>query len=184
MTSGTKPIVGTGADNLVQGTASGDLLIAAAGDDVLQGFAADDVLVAGTGNDLLEGGAGSDDLSGGQGADVFAFSVGEVVATLPQEGSNEAFVRLGWGDDVVSDFAVGEDHLRFTGADGTAFTLKEAAQYLQFTEADVDQDGVQDTVLRVDYVDAASGIHYTDPASSITLLGVSGASLADLLAAA
>jgi Ca2+-binding RTX toxin-like protein len=158
MTSASRPIVGTGQDDVLQGTSADDRLIAAAGDDV------------------LEGGGGSDQLAGGHGADLFVFAVGDVVATLPQDGSNEVSIFVGWGDDVVTDFEVGVDHLQFG--------IAGPAQYLQLTEADVDQDGRLDTVLRIDYVDAASGIHYTDPASSITLLGVSGASLSDLIAAA
>ena len=81
----------------------------------------------------------------------------------------------------VTAFTVGVDSLRFAGS---ALPAEGASGYLQLTEADVDQDGVLDTVVRVDFVDAASGIHYTDAASSITLLGVSGASLAELLAVA
>ena len=184
MTDASKPIVGTGGGDLLEGTSGEDRMIGAAGDDVLRGLGGDDALVGGTGDDVLEGGAGSDELSGGHGSDVFVFGVGDVKAVLPQDGSTEVILSIGWGDDVVTDFDLGEDSLQFGDGDGPVFAAAEAAQYLQLTQVDVDQDGRLDTVIRIDFVDVASGIHYSDPASSITLLGVSGASLAELVAVA
>jgi Ca2+-binding RTX toxin-like protein len=181
MSNESKPIVGTGADDLVQGTDGADLLIAAAGDDRLLGLGGDDVLVAGVGNDLLDGGRGSDTLTGGHGADVFAFSSENPAVSIPEEGSSEAFVLFRLGDDVVTDFELGTDFLVFGGGDAPVFTAAELAQFVQLTEADVDADGALDTVIRIDYVEADSGIHFTDPGSSVTLLGISGASLADLV---
>jgi Ca2+-binding RTX toxin-like protein len=184
MANASRPNVGTGSGDLLEGTAGEDWLIGAAGDDVLRGLGGNDLLAGGAGDDTLNGGAGADELSGGQGADLFTFAVGDVIVALPQEGSTEVTISVGWGDDVVTDFMLGEDRVQFGGGEGAVFTAAEADRYLQLTQVDVNQDGSLDTVIRVDYVDAASGIHYSDPSSSITLLGVSGASLADLIAAA
>ena len=182
MNDASKPQVGTGGDDILEGSVDADRLIGAAGDDLLQGLAGNDVLWAGTGNDVLEGGAGADELTGGRGGDVFAYAIDQVIVTFPQEG--ESLLSLDWGHDVVTDFEVGVDRLRVTDAQGHVMTAQEASQYLLVTEVDVDQDGALDTVLRIDYTDAASGIHYTDPGSSITLLGVSGASVDSLFGGA
>lgn len=181
MTSEATPIVGTGQDDIVQGTADADRLLGAAGDDVLLGFDGNDVLVGGVGADVLDGGAGSDTLAGGHGADVFVFDASRIMLSLPEEGSSEVFVRLGFGDDVVQDFEVGVDRLQFTLPENSGLTAADLSQFLQLAEQDVNGDGTLDTVIRVDYTDPASGLHYTGTDSSITLVGVSGVALADLL---
>lgn len=116
---------GDGVDQLISienvGTASGnDTLI---GDDGANRFWAND------GDDLLNGGRGNDLLVGGQGADVFHFELGD-------------------GQDVIRDFAAGEDSLSFgasyddifaSAADAQAFldqyaSYSDAGAYLNFAE--------------------------------------------------
>jgi Ca2+-binding RTX toxin-like protein len=184
MTSHETPLVGTGRDDALQGTAGADRVIAAAGDDVLSGFAGDDVLVGGVGNDVLDGGSGSDQLAGGHGADLFAFNFDDVVLELPLPDVTEAFIRLGLGHDTVTDFELGTDRLQLAGSHVGVLTVAELEQYLRLFEQDVDGDGTLDTVIRADFVSPFSGVHYTDAESSITLVGVSGATLADLFAPA
>jgi Ca2+-binding RTX toxin-like protein len=179
----SKPIVGTGLDDQLQGTTGSDLLMGAAGNDVLLGLAGDDRLVGGVGDDELDGGRGSDALSGGQGSDLFVFSFGDLISSIPPEGTTEAQFRLELGHDVVGDFQVGVDHLQVRAGDNpVVLTISQLSQALMLTEADVDADGTLDTVINVDFVDASTGVHYTDPSSSITLLGVSGATIEGLFA--
>jgi Ca2+-binding RTX toxin-like protein len=181
--SNTKHIVGTGADDLLQGTAGDDRISGAAGDDVLLGLAGNDALAGGVGNDELDGGRGSDELAGGQGADLFVFSFGDLITSLPLEGVTEAHIVLELGDDVVQDFQLGVDHLQIrAGSDPVVVTTQRLAQVLTLSQADVDGDGTADTVITVDYIDATTGVHWTDPTSSITLLGVSGATVEELFA--
>ena len=83
-----------GDDKLIGG-AGNDWLEGGAGDDLLQGGGGNDTLIGGTGIDLLDGGGGNDRLSGGQGTDVFIFAP--------------------WsGDDLITDFRVGEDKIDLT----------------------------------------------------------------------
>jgi Ca2+-binding RTX toxin-like protein len=180
----TKQMNGTGGDDQLLGTSGVDQVKGNAGDDVLLGYAGNDSLDGGVGNDTLDGGAGNDLLAGGKGADLFVSSFGDLLVAIPPEGTTEAHIALYLGDDVVTDFQLGVDHLQMlSGSTPVALTVDQLAQTLKLTETDVNGDGKVDTVITVDYVDA-SGIHWTDDTSSITLLGVSGASVAALYGSA
>ena len=80
---------GRGADTLLGGEGD-DRLGAGKGSDTLYGGAGDDTLLGRKSNDLLEGGAGNDRLDGGGGDDIFVFGDGH-------------------GNDVITDFTIGED---------------------------------------------------------------------------
>lgn len=183
MATDTKPIVGTGADDQLQGTAGADLMMGAAGNDVLFGLAGDDRLAGGVGDDELDGGRGSDALSGGHGADLFVLSYGDLISSLPPEGTTEAQIRLDLGHDVIADFQIGVDRLQVrAGENPVVVTHAQLSQVLMLTQTDIDGDGTLDTMINIDYVDASTGVHYTDASSSITLLGVSGATVEVLFA--
>ena len=183
MASNTKQINGSGGDDQLQGTSGADQIKGNAGNDVLLGLAGNDELDGGVGNDTMDGGTGNDSLSGGKGADLFVSSFGDLLVALPPEGTTEALIHLRLGDDVISDFELGTDHLQMlAGSNPTVVSLDQLTQKLKLTEADTNGDGKMDTVVTIDYVDEY-GIHYTDDMSSITLLGVSGATIAQLYAA-
>ena len=80
---------GLGSDELHGGDGN-DRLSGGKGSDVLFGEAGDDTLYGRQSNDLLDGGAGNDTLEGGHGDDIFVF------------GDSH-------GNDVISDFTIGED---------------------------------------------------------------------------
>jgi len=81
-------------------TSSIDRLYGESGNDVLYGLNGDDRLYGGDGGDNLYGGNGYDVLTGGAGPDTFHF-----------RWSTFRFIEETWGQDVVTDFKVGEDHL-------------------------------------------------------------------------
>ena len=121
--------------------------------DSLAGSAGTDVVEGGRGNDRLDGGTGDDTLTGGAGADTF-------------------ILRSGGGDDIVTDFnAAAGDRVMFDYgtysdimvfgrlSDGQTWTNFDGSAQFSVTAADVNGDGVTDTVL-----------HAND--DSITLLGV------------
>jgi Ca2+-binding RTX toxin-like protein len=178
-----KRVVGTGADDQLTGSEQGDLVMGAAGNDVLLGLNGNDELLGGAGDDEIDGGAGNDLLAGGNGADLFVSSFGDLISTIPPEGTTEGYIALYLGDDVITDFELGVDHLQVrAGSNPVVLTADFLSQFLTLTETDADGDGKLDTVIHVDYIDAETGIHMTDPTSSITLLGVTGATVQDLFA--
>ena len=77
----------------VTGSFTTDVLFGGLGNDTLDGANGTDTLSAGQGNDTLIGGGGSDTLTGGAGNDLFAYTA------------------RGFGDDVITDFALGQDRI-------------------------------------------------------------------------
>ena len=100
---------GAAGDDLIQGAGGNDVLQGGAGDDLLFGEWGNDRLLGGDGDDVLVGGLGADRLTGGAGLDVFVFGF----TTAPAAFGLDA--GLGKGRDVVTDFAQGQDLLRFEG---------------------------------------------------------------------
>jgi Ca2+-binding RTX toxin-like protein len=78
----------------VDGGGGDDTITGTSGADNLDGHNGQNVLSGGGGNDSLEGGNGNDTLTGGSGADDFDISAGQ---------------------DIVTDFAIGEDKVNFSG---------------------------------------------------------------------
>jgi triacylglycerol lipase len=114
---------GAGADALTGGGRA-DALFGLAGNDRLSGGNGDDLLVGGAGRDRLTGGNGADRLFGGAGDDLFVGGAGD--DTMSGGFGSDLFdFRAGLaGDDVVTDFDMGEegdDRLRFSRVDFASF---------------------------------------------------------------
>ncbi|MEO1459267.1 MAG: DUF4214 domain-containing protein [Pseudomonadota bacterium] len=103
-TPGPLTILGTAADNRIDGADGADRIEGGLGDDWLIGEGGDDHLLGGAGADLLEGGDGADRLEGGAGLDT-ALAAG---AYAPG--------RVAFGESVTLD---GADQL--TGVERVAF---------------------------------------------------------------
>ena len=90
---------GKSGDDFLAGGRGNDRMIGSAGDDTLNGGAGDDRLFGRSDDDVLRGGGGNDLLVGGGGSDLFVFSAGG-------------------GNDVIRDFAPGEDLIDLSGLPG------------------------------------------------------------------
>jgi Ca2+-binding RTX toxin-like protein len=62
-------IVGTGVNNVLNGTAGRDVIVGLAGADTINGNGGDDVICGGNGPDTIDGGAGNDWIDGGASPD-------------------------------------------------------------------------------------------------------------------
>ncbi|MGD9920819.1 MAG: S8 family serine peptidase [Pseudorhodoplanes sp.] len=90
--------VGNAGDNAISSGYGDDLLEGGAGNDTLTSYG---YLLGAymSGNDTLDGGAGDDTMSGGDGSDIFLFADN-------------------WGNDVITDFAIGTDVLNMFAVSG------------------------------------------------------------------
>lgn len=95
---GDDTLIGREGDDLLHGSRGADQLFGGDGTDRLIGGGHADSIDGGAGNDTIVSAAGSDTLTGGDGADRFVFSYGED------------------GFDLITDFASGEDLIRYVGA--------------------------------------------------------------------
>ncbi len=87
------------------------------GNDSLTGAQGADMLYGGSGNDSINGLVGNDHLGGGTGSDTFTFT-----SYLKTYG-RDSWVE-GWGNDVITDFQLGVDHILFTGP-VTSYTISD-----------------------------------------------------------
>jgi len=101
----------TAADTLDQRNATGPV--------GLYGLAGNDLLFGSAFGDVLAGGRGTARLTGGGGSDVFAFMAGDSLVSVTYEKSKTAqFAFNITGQDVVTDFTLGQtgDRIAFSGA--------------------------------------------------------------------
>jgi Ca2+-binding RTX toxin-like protein len=120
---------GRGGDDFLFGNGGNDTLLGGDGNDRLDGGTGNDVLIGGNDDDVLTGGPGNDTLTGGPGHDVFVFA--PIAAVANGAGSETQFLganqnlfdlhtfdfsqfaarNTGIGNDVITDFVVGQDHI-------------------------------------------------------------------------
>lgn len=127
------PEEGTNKDDIITGRPFNNLVDGGNGNDVIYGGSGDDVLKGGNGKDYLSGDDGNDTLTGGKGKDMFAFSLIE-----------DAGLLLMQGDDIVTDFRVG-DKMLFTGVADLA-ALNDAVTFTKGLNLD-GQGDAGDTLI-------------------------------------
>jgi Ca2+-binding RTX toxin-like protein len=104
-------IFGTGAANVLTGTAGADEIFGQGGNDTLIGLAGNDILDGGAGNDTLVGGTGADTMSGGLGNDTYIVdNAGDQVVENPGEGTDVVQTTLN-----AYTLAANVETLTFTG---------------------------------------------------------------------
>lgn len=149
---------GVGDDSLIGGNGR-DVLLGGTGADHLDGGNGDDVLNGEVGDDHLLGGKGVDQLIGGFGNDLLDGGQGDDILTGGNGWDDFVFYKTS-GADRITDFLVGQDQLIFA----------DDAKVLSLSEIDTDADSLVDATV-VSYV-----------GGSVTLLGVTGVDLYDLVA--
>jgi Ca2+-binding RTX toxin-like protein len=104
-------LTGNASNNLLGGNSGNNVLSGGAGNDTLSGRLGNDTLLGGDGNDVLDGGSGADSMAGGTGDDTY-------------------FVDDA-GDVVTEYFFQGTDTVRYSGANGTGYTLDQPLDNLE-----------------------------------------------------
>jgi Ca2+-binding RTX toxin-like protein len=112
-------ILGSPAENNLQGSINGDRIEGLAGDDLLDGLKGDDVLIGGYGADRLYGSDGADELDGGAGIDILCGGDG-----------NDAYFIDDVGDQVIETATGGSDRVRTGLLD---VTLPDQVERLDFS---------------------------------------------------
>ena len=100
-------LVGTAANDHIQGLGAQDHLFGGAGDDWLEGGEGDDLLFGGSGKDILDGGSGQDSLLGGSGNDKLYGQQGddslsgESGSDYLDGGQGQDYLYGGLGNDIL-----------------------------------------------------------------------------------
>jgi len=110
--AGNDYIYGGEGNDSVSGGDGVDAIVGEAGDDTLFGDAHDDFLAGGEGDDVLSGGSGADQLMGDAGRDRISGNTGDD-SMLGGDGDDTFIFSRGDGNDMILDFAVGQDTLLF-----------------------------------------------------------------------
>ncbi len=115
------PIIGTNADEQINGTNGNDLIFALGGSDVVNGKGGNDCIVGGTGSDALRGDGGNDVILGEEGSD-----------SLIGGGGNDHLYG-GAGSDALkgeggSDTLVGDDGSDSANGGGSTDTCNAEAE--------------------------------------------------------
>ncbi|MEO1194143.1 MAG: calcium-binding protein [Pseudomonadota bacterium] len=110
---------GTNQDDLIDGGRGRDILVARDGDDLLFGGVGKDRAFGADGDDVIFGGSADDTLTGGKGEDSLIGESGDDILRGGADSDRFVFDPSNdrEGDDVVLDFAVGEDLLSLAAAD-------------------------------------------------------------------
>jgi Ca2+-binding RTX toxin-like protein len=107
---GDDSISGGGGVDVIDGGAGNDRLDGGAGNDTVRGYGGNDTVYGGDGDDYVQGNAGDDVLYGGAGNDYVDGGTGNDTVT---SGSGNDIIDLDryGGDDVVTDFDLGDDDM-------------------------------------------------------------------------
>jgi len=119
---GNDTLSGDAGNDTVLGMLGDDVLFGNKGDDVLNGNQGKDTVCGGEGNDLVRGGQDDDLVSGGTGNDTLFGDMGNDTICGCEgndwltggEGRDTFVLKSGNGSDMITDFVVGQDLLRFT----------------------------------------------------------------------
>jgi Ca2+-binding RTX toxin-like protein len=145
--NGNDVLIGTLANDFIDGEAGNDILNGGAGDDFLNGEDGNDFHDGGSGNDIIDGDAGHDTLLGGDGNDFLDGEDGKDVLNggagndtlIGEDGrdtltggfgadrfifvSSDAFNTSTMGVDTITDFGTGADRIVLYQSTFTALTL-------------------------------------------------------------
>jgi Ca2+-binding RTX toxin-like protein/pimeloyl-ACP methyl ester carboxylesterase len=156
-----------GADTL-EGAAGGDYLLGGKGDDRILGEDANDILNGNKGNDFVSGGVGDDLLRGGKGNDQIFGDNGEDILIGERgtdrltggSGSDIFILRTDTGTEETNP-ATADWLIDFNASEGDIIGINGGVpiDILTFTPADVNQDGIADTIIQYTETSQIFGVY-------------------------
>jgi Ca2+-binding RTX toxin-like protein len=124
-TTGDDTITGGNGNDTINAGDGNDTVMGRNGNDILNGGRGNDILNGGNGDDTLDGGSGDNQLIGGNGNDRLIASTGN--NTLSGGNGSDTFVfGPTFGNNAVTDFGQGGDHIEFDGVFGNFATVQAA----------------------------------------------------------
>ncbi len=176
---------GEGSDILYGGEGNDTLYGDEGSNDILYGDEGHDTLYGGEGNDTLYGGEGDDILHGGEGDDILH---GNGSVSGGSTGKDGFFYNsIGDGNDIIYDFQAGDTNSTHTGTYNADADVLDLAGLLTYDPNNLNHD-ILDFITFVDHGSAGSVLHInangiigTGIDVNITLSGVTGVSLSDMI---
>lgn len=123
---GDDTLKGDGNTDTIHGRAGDDTLAGGNGSDRIYGGSGDDALNGGSGNDVVNGGAGNDDVIGAGGSDKLNGGRDDDILT-GGSGADDFIFHRAAGDDVITDFVIGEDDIDLSAFGLANFAAMSAA---------------------------------------------------------
>ena len=185
--NGPEPIelIGGGGDDILTGNIGNDTIRGGAGNDILSGRDGNDIIdMTGGGNNWAQGNQGSDTIIGGQGSDTIRGGKGHDSIT---GGGGDDVLYSGMGNDTLSG-GTGADKFFLKGFD-PAFPNAVLTPTITDFEQGVDRLAVENATLAeleaaiASQIVTADGVVLTVAGATITLLGISQLTAADIDAA-
>lgn len=156
-------ICGSGADDILQGTATTDRICGLEGDDTINASRGNDYLTGGAGNDLYQYAAGDgtdtiDDLSDNNEMNQLSFGEGIALSDITQRltyRDNTLIIRVGEGGDEIHLTNFNPDAAdtgtraiqSFTFSDGTSILYEDLVQNTFILQGDSENDTIHGTNL-------------------------------------
>ena len=159
-------------DDIIDGSALGDIILAGPGDDLVYGHDGENTLSGEAGDDVMYGGAQADNIDGGDGHDLQFGMAGDDVLT---GGPGDDVLLGAAGSDLLRGEA-GNDHLRGQGGSGDMLTGGEGLDVLhggpgtdrlievfltsasmRLTQTELDVDGIVDHVTSLEQAQLTGG---------------------------
>ncbi|MEQ1844785.1 MAG: calcium-binding protein, partial [Nitrospira sp.] len=100
--AGNDVLLGGTGNNVLDGGAGNDSLNSGEGQDTLLGGIGNDVLDGGAGADVLDGGSGNDRMAGGVGSDIYRFSIGNGFDQIVDQAETGAVNQVVFGSGISS----------------------------------------------------------------------------------
>ncbi|MGO1078039.1 calcium-binding protein [Inquilinus sp. CA228] len=176
LNSDIENVIGTGFQDILEGSAADNVLTGLAGFDQILGDAGNDTLLGGNGDDVLVGGAGADRIDGGDGIDHAIFNgPGNMTINLTTqtvsggEGQGDILTSIesafgGSGDDTIigstgfNRLVGAEGNDVINGLDGNDQLFGERGNDLLRGGAGADQINDFDGIDTATYSDSAGGV--------------------------